>query len=167
MNQTPLAPSEEYLGQILLESQVTMKSVSTATGDVFERVKGFIRLYGQLQTKPRGAALLYQNFEPPSAHYREFDSALVVGRLSKSERNPAGSDLAVDDAQMSRTHFQITLSDGFYLLRDLESRNGTYVNHDTTKIAEKVLRAGDVILAGASLFVFTGSPFPDAKEASD
>ena len=165
MNQS-IVTSEENLGKILFESQVTMGSISTATGDVFERVKRFIRLYGQLQTKPSGTALLYQGLEPPSAQYREFDQTLVVGRLPKSERNPDGSDLAVDDAQMSRTHFEISLSDGFYVLRDLESRNGTYVNNDTTKIVDKVLRAGDVILAGASLFVFTGCPLTAADETS-
>lgn len=166
MDHSFAAASEEHLADLLSESQLTMKAISSATGDVFERVVNFIRLYGQLQTKPRGAALLYQEFEPPSARYRELDRPLIVGRWSKGERNPDGADLAVDDAQMSRRHFQISLADGFYLLRDLESRNGTYVNNDSTRIVEKVLRAGDVIQAGVSIFVFTGDPFTAAEETS-
>lgn len=152
--------------QLVCEAQITLRSVETATGDVFERVRRFIRLYAQLPTKPAGAALLYQELSSPAAQYRELDQALVVGRQRKSEHHPEGADLAVEDAQMSRTHFEIDLSDGFHILRDLDSRNGTYLNNDPTRVGEKVLMAGDVITAGASLFVFTGRPFTAAEEAS-
>ena len=57
---------------------------------------------------------------------------------------------------MSRRHFEIKLTDGFYVLRDLESRNGTYVNDEPQRIREHVLKAGDIILAGGVIFVVTG-----------
>ena len=43
-----------------------------------------------------------------------------VGRL-------AGSDVAVDDASISRSHATITVRKGKVTLRDLESKNGTFV----------------------------------------
>ena len=128
-------------------------------------MRRFISLYAQLSTKPKGAALLYQDLESPTAHYCELDRELIVGRLSRSERHPEGSHLAVVDAQMSRTHFVISLADNFYIVRDLQSRNGTYLNNEPGRIEERVLKAGDVILAGASLFVFTGPPPSPLDEA--
>jgi pSer/pThr/pTyr-binding forkhead associated (FHA) protein len=47
---------------------------------------------------------------------------------------------------MSREHFKITLIDGFYVLDDLDSLNGTFVNDDPQPIKESViLRAGTMI----------------------
>lgn len=160
MNHSISPTPEEELSRLVFESQATLRTSGIASDDAFERVRRFIRLYGQLDPKPAGAALLYQELASPEAHYRELDQALVVGRLSRNERNPDGADLAVEDAEMSRRHFEIALSEGFYILRDLQSRNGTYLNNHGTAVAEEVLKAGDVITAGASLFVFTGALVP-------
>jgi len=161
MNDTPSSSTEEELADLVFESQATIQRTQTATDDVFDLVKRFVHLYAQLPTKPAGAALLYQECGSLSARFRDLEQKLTIGRLSKSERNPDGSDLAVEDAQMSRRHFEIVVSDGFHILRDLGSRNGTYVNNDPEKIQEKLLKAGDVILAGTSLFVFSGAPFAE------
>jgi hypothetical protein len=158
MKNSLTATTEEDLERLIFESRLTLRRLAASTGDVFERVRKFIQLYQQLPAKPDGAALLYQEFSSPAARYRELADRLVVGRLSKSERNPEASDLAVEDAEMSRTHFRIDLSDGFYILRDLESRNGTYLNNEPTKVEEALLKAGDIITAGTSVFVFTGTP---------
>lgn len=163
MNISAFALSEDALAKLVFESQTTMRRTKTPTDDVFDRVRRFIRFYAELSTKPKGAALLYQDIGSPSARYRDLDRDLVVGRLSRSDRHPGGSDLAVEDAQMSRTHFAITIADNFYVVRDLESRNGTYLNNDPARIQERLLKAGDVILAGASLFVFTG-PSPPLEQ---
>ena len=58
---------------------------------------------------------------------------------------------------MSREHFKITLTDGFYVLKDLDSLNGTFVNDEPHAIKENViLIAGTAIHAGDVVFVFTG-----------
>lgn len=161
MNDFRLAPSDETLARLVFESQVTIRRTDIPTGDVFDRVRTFLRLYEQLPTKPKGVALLYQEFGSGRARHRELAQQLVVGRLPKSAQNIHGSDLALEDAQMSRTHFEIRLTDGFYILHDLKSRNGTFLNNDQNPIEERLLKAGDVIQAGASLFVFTGPPLPE------
>jgi hypothetical protein len=156
MNPSPASLSDEALAQLIFESKTTARRVDIRTSDVFGRVQRFSQLYGSLSTKPEGVALLYQEPGTGAIHGHAFVDKVVVGRLSKSERNPAGCDLAVEDDQMSKRHFEIVLADGFYLLRDLESRNGTYVNDDAKRIDETVLKGGDIILAGHGLFVFTG-----------
>jgi pSer/pThr/pTyr-binding forkhead associated (FHA) protein len=48
---------------------------------------------------------------------------------------------------VSRRHARITLSNGAYLLEDLKSANGTYVNN--ARVERVVLKAGDVVRFGA------------------
>jgi pSer/pThr/pTyr-binding forkhead associated (FHA) protein len=57
---------------------------------------------------------------------------------------------------MSRMHFDIRCKDGMYFLRDLHSRNSSSVNSAPRIDCEVVLKAGDTILAGSTIFVFTG-----------
>jgi pSer/pThr/pTyr-binding forkhead associated (FHA) protein len=57
---------------------------------------------------------------------------------------------------MSRQHFEIVLTDdGLYLLNDLNSLNGTYV--DGVRQEKAVLIGGSEIKAGKTSFVFTGA----------
>ncbi len=63
--------------------------------------------------------------------------------------------LVVPDAQVSRVHARIDLSDGQLNLRDLDSRNGTLVN--ARPIEGPVdLRDGDEIDVGTTRIVFCG-----------
>lgn len=63
--------------------------------------------------------------------------------------------LVVPDAQVSRVHARIDLSDGQLSLRDLDSRNGTLVN--ARPIEGPVdLRDGDEIDVGTTRIVFCG-----------
>jgi len=149
---------DEALARLVFESHSTLRQIRTGSSDVFERVRRFIRLYANLTVKPVEAALLYEEAGSTRAAYREIGPRLTVGRLPKSQRNPNGADLSIEDAQLSPRHFEIYLTEGCYLVRDLESRNGTYLNTGTNRIEQQLLKAGDIILAGASVFVFTGSP---------
>ena len=60
----------------------------------------------------------------------------VVGRLQKGENNPDSCDVAFNDDMMSRRHFEVLHSDGIYPLRDLDSRNGTFVNGEPSRIRD-------------------------------
>jgi pSer/pThr/pTyr-binding forkhead associated (FHA) protein len=64
------------------------------------------------------------------------DTALVAGRSSNA-------DLLLDTAGASRRHFEIRPQLGAYVLRDLQSTNGTKVNN--TQVAECRLSDGDII----------------------
>ena len=73
-------------------------------------------------------------------------------------RDPSNS-LTVSDLSLSRRHCVLIREDDGYQLRDLESRNGTFVNGGV--VSEKRLNHGDQISVGESVFVFL------TKEDSD
>jgi pSer/pThr/pTyr-binding forkhead associated (FHA) protein len=72
----------------------------------------------------------------------------VVGRAADVE-------IPVDDAGASRRHCRVRIEGQFWVVEDLGSRNGTYVNG---KRAEGVvpLREGDVIRIGTVEMIFRG-----------
>ncbi len=60
-----------------------------------------------------------------------------------------------EDDAMSREHTAIRLMpDGQYVLRDMGSKNGTYVND--APVSTHTLKSGDRIRAGNSLLTFKG-----------
>lgn len=96
-------------------------------------------------------------------------SALLVVRrgpnagarfLLDSERTTAGrrpdSDIFLDDVTVSRRHAEFLRREGRFVVRDVGSLNGTYVQRD--RIEETVLRAGDEVQIGKFRMVFHPSP---------
>ncbi|MBC5801198.1 MAG: FHA domain-containing protein [Candidatus Eremiobacteraeota bacterium] len=63
--------------------------------------------------------------------------------------------LVISDAQVSRLHARIDLSDGVPSVRDLDSRNGTLVNARPIE-GLWVLRDGDEIDVGLTRIVYCG-----------
>jgi len=60
------------------------------------------------------------------------------------------NQLIIEDGRISRRHAQLRAVDGYYLLCDLESTGGTFLNGE--RISQAVVHPGDVIsLAGVSL----------------
>ncbi|MBA3963342.1 MAG: FHA domain-containing protein [Chthoniobacterales bacterium] len=154
MNSSIDAISDESLSRLVFESQETERSIKAPPPDVFERVRQFIVLYRDLAAKPLGAGLLYQRGREEEGQFQPLERKLVVGRLSKSGYNPAGCDLPCDDPRLSRHHFEIELVDSFFVLRDLQSRNGTYLNQQSERVTEVILKEGDIISAGSRAFIF-------------
>jgi transcriptional regulator with GAF, ATPase, and Fis domain len=86
----------------------------------------------------------------------EFVISADVIRVGKAPDN----DLPVTDETVSRVHFEIVRDAKGYLLRDMRSTNGTFL--DGAEIKEAYIRAGSVISAGASELKFT--PFEERIE---
>jgi hypothetical protein len=68
---------------------------------------------------------------------------LVIGRSS-------GCELVVEDDTVSRRHAALELHDGAWRLRDLGSRNGTWVNG--RRAVDVEVRPGDELQLGAARF---------------
>ena len=81
-------------------------------------------------------------------------STMLIGRDST---NP----ICVADIEVSRRHCRLVLDDEFFVLSDLGSSNGTFVNGDRIKQCE--LRSGDQIRIGATVLVFNHQYTPNLE----
>lgn len=70
--------------------------------------------------------------------------SFVVGRA-------VGSDVQLDDRQVSRSHARITVDETSAMIEDLQTVNGTLLNGTEVK-ARQPLRPGDTVQFGASEF---------------
>jgi pSer/pThr/pTyr-binding forkhead associated (FHA) protein len=86
-------------------------------------------------------------------------SVTVIGRRHSC-------DLCIPLMSVSRRHCQLNSDDGVLKIRDLNSRNGTYLNGK--RIKEAVIQAGDSIKIGPLTFVLQidGQPQTIAEPAS-
>ena len=67
-----------------------------------------------------------------------------ITRIGKKSDN----DIVVDDKTVSRNHLEIEATSDSYLLRDLNSTNGTFING--MRVKEAFLSPGDVISVGST-----------------
>lgn len=83
---------------------------------------------------------------------RRFD----LEQESVSVGRDAGNAIQLHDSEVSRRHAEIRVVDGVYVLADLKSSNGTFVNDQ--QITEHPLASGDRVLIGRTLLIFTSAP---------
>ena len=97
------------------------------------------------------ASLLIKKGPKRGAEYTITTSRTVIGRGT-------GSDIIVDDPAVSRMHAAIEFSEAGFVLRDLGSKNGTFL--DGKSINEAELAHGDTFQLGSTLieFVLTYRP---------
>ena len=79
----------------------------------------------------------------PGATYALEGDQLIIGR-------DATSNVAISDAEVSRKHARLTFQGGKYVLEDLGSTNGTFVNGQRLANAT-VLKSGDVVSLGEQI----------------
>ena len=84
------------------------------------------------------------------------DRPITIGRSTKA-------DIVIDDERASRLHCGIRLVDGNFVLKDLASKNGTFVNDE--RVESHVLRANDVIRVGGTVFRAKSMPSRGATTA--
>ncbi len=64
----------------------------------------------------------------------------------------ADNDIVFEDKKVSRHHSEILLIDGRYIIKDLSSQNGTWV--DGIKVNTSDIKAGDAIIIGGNTLLF-------------
>src|SRR4030067_769191 len=79
---------------------------------------------------------------PGAAYTLEVDQ-LMIGRDSTNE-------IVINDAEVSRRHARLTFQGGKYVLEDLGSTNGTFVNGQRLA-GPVVLKPGDVVSLGEQI----------------
>jgi predicted component of type VI protein secretion system len=84
--------------------------------------------------------------------------------LGKSEitigRDPS-NDIVINEAEVSRKHARLLFQDELYVLEDLGSTNGTFVN-DHRLTSPQTLQPGDMILLGENISITFDLLEPDA-----
>src|SRR5258707_11496448 len=77
-----------------------------------------------------------------------FDLVKDVMTIGRDMNN----DVVINDAEVSRNHGRLTSQSGGYLIEDLASTNGTFVNGQRL-IGPKLLNPGDVIGLGETIVI--------------
>jgi pSer/pThr/pTyr-binding forkhead associated (FHA) protein len=77
-------------------------------------------------------------------------------------RDPSCGVVLLDDPQISRTHATVQLREAQWVLADMGSRNGTWVNDH--RVAEHALRDGDRVRLGATTLIYAIGLDPNATE---
>lgn len=99
-------------------------------------------------------------------HYTKKDGTqmdLELGERPITIGRSPEADVVILDEKASRLHCGIRLWDGEFYIKDLKSRNGTYVNGQRVDVAK--LKSGDEIRVGSVLFSFDTDPTKKADAA--
>ncbi len=77
--------------------------------------------------------------------YRLNPKRMLIGRTDRS-------NIVIDDSSVSREHVSIERKDGRFILEDLKSTNGTFINGESVDV--RVLNHGDKIRIGNTVLQF-------------
>jgi pSer/pThr/pTyr-binding forkhead associated (FHA) protein len=134
---SPDEPAEETSTLPLIDADTEEMSVDDVTA---------------VENLPSGSAMLLVQRGPDAGARFLLDTDVVtVGRHPDS-------DIFLDDISVSRRHATFTRTGGRYVIADLGSLNGSYVNRDRID-TDVVLSGGDEVQIGKyRLIFFSGSP---------
>jgi pSer/pThr/pTyr-binding forkhead associated (FHA) protein len=106
---------------------------------------------------PTSSNLVVIDGEKKGKNYSILISPSKIGR--KSDNN-----IVLEDKRVSRYHAEIIIKDGIHIIKDLDSRNGTFVND--VRIANVILQSGDRITIGTNTLIYEYEKediFPDEE----
>lgn len=112
----------------------------------------------RFRTSPLAAA---QEEAPPEKLDLRGKREVTIGRHQSA-------DITVNHPTVSRLHARLSLRDGRYVIEDLASSNGTYVNGEAVEIGQpRALSAGDAIRIGPARFDFSEDALQQIDESKD
>ncbi|MGH8977625.1 MAG: FHA domain-containing protein [Acidimicrobiia bacterium] len=116
------------------DAATTLTLAAVEAADVEDELERY------LEGLPPGVGLLVIRRGPETgSSYRLEQPSTAIGRHPDSE-------IFLDDITVSRRHVQLVKDDEGYLLRDVGSLNGTYVNRE--RVEEARLQHGDEVQVG-------------------
>ena len=84
------------------------------------------------------AMLLIHEGNSPKTQWPLIKPMMIIGR-------DADSDIQIDDRQVSRQHAEVAQTASGYILRDLGSKNGTFLNGEAVTEEPRTIRNGDEV----------------------
>lgn len=133
------------------------KRIQEATGTVeitrnepdglLEQLRALDGLLASLPVAPEEPSLIFRD---PAGNIQVcvIGTGLVFGRSLECQVSFAGY------REISKRHFEIKPVESEYVLRDLGSTNGTFVNFDPAPVEQRLLIDGDLIRVGAFRLAF-------------
>ncbi len=103
---------------------------------------------------PASSRLIVRTGPNPGMAFDLTKDVTVLGR-------DVTNDIVLGDSEISRQHARLSRTPGGYLLEDLGSTNGTFVNGERL-VAPRVLNHGDVVALGENVTVTFESTMPEA-----
>jgi adenylate cyclase len=117
---------------------------------LLDQLRAIDALLASLPAPPEEPSLIYRD-PGGSTRLRPIGTGLVFGRSS-------GCDIHFTaHREISQRHFEITYRHPDFVLRDLGSTNGTFVNGEQITVTEHLLLDGDLIRVAAFHFAFIRS----------
>ena len=98
-----------------------------------------------LNVVPAAPAAILTVAEGPDQGFRFRIKPAATTHIGRETDN----DVVLDDPATSRHHAEILFHDGQYVVKDLGSANGTYVNEQ--RVSERALADGDAIRVGQNV----------------
>ena len=99
---------------------------------------------GSLREAPPGELIVIYG-DHLGKQYHLGPKKILIGRMGRS-------DISIDDSSVSREHAFIERKDGRFILEDLKSTNGTFINGEFVDV--RVLNHGDKIRIGNTALQF-------------
>jgi hypothetical protein len=126
----------------------TLSGMPSPNAELSAQLQYVAELLGEAGPLPSCPLLVWRDSDQ-TVHHAIIGSPFLVGRI------PGAAGLAFpEDKLLSRSHFSICITEEGSVLRNLSSKNGTAVNRNGEPVSERLLRNGDLIIAGSHVFAF-------------
>ena len=128
-------------GQLSRETEVSTEALETLGGN-----EGTVGMHAPSS----GAVLVVTSGHQAGTRYAIAGEQLTVGRHPDS-------DIFLDDITVSRRHVELKIGSTGYVLSDVGSLNGTYLNGERLEAAEAILTNGDDLQIGKFKLLYLDS----------
>ena len=99
--------------------------------------------------------LRYSKKDGTQMEFELGDRPITIGRSPEA-------DVVILDDKTSRVHCGVRFWDGDFYIKDLKSRNGTFVNNEKVDVAK--LQIGDRLQIGSIVMLFEREPVPGIED---
>ncbi len=134
----------------------TLERGPTVSSRLFDRLRTVSECLRRVELPGGEACLLYRRGDG-GFEVGELKEHILVGR-------DQGADFRIENRRVSREHLRIRQTGETFLLEDVGSLNGTWVNGE--RICRRELRDGDILEFGGEVLVFCGPVEPSDSAMS-
>ncbi len=153
----PVVVSAEAAGAPTVRTAGSPAGVGTPTNRPEATIARTHAMPQVARPRPQPGPVLRSDSAPPPASLQPMEGDMAgrsfpLAKTLLTAGRGLDNDLVIDDARVSRHHAQVVFRHGHYLLRDLRSTNGSFVNGRPVEAV--VLAPGDIVSLGGFELLF-------------